>query len=149
MNRRSLLGFLATLPFVGTMFKSDDGVALTSIANPGRPWLEWRPENTIQIHDDALETVEIDLPVYAHAGEVVTCENGHEICTFKETVMVGQIQELDRQIGDFRQERPKVGDMLPLYCTICGARWAGAWGTFHFKGGWRLDRPRVPLTLDG
>jgi hypothetical protein len=140
MNRRKLFGFLAALPFVGSVLKPDDGVALTSTAHP--PWhpSEFSTDDMVvkgyELRPD-LETVEIDLSVYAHAGDVVTCENGHEICTFKETVLVGQRQDLPKHLGDFRQESPEIGDPLPALCVICGAPFVHSPGLFHFADGWR------------
>jgi hypothetical protein len=75
--------------------------------------------------------------VYAHAGETVTCENGHPICEFVETVYLGQSQDLERQLGKWRQKAPKTGSGLPQRCVQCDARWAEYVGVFHFKDGWR------------
>lgn len=82
------------------------------------------------------------------AGEIVTCENGHEICEV--ACDIHRDDELKaEQFRNFRQiEQPKDGDpMLP--CKICG-------GAYHAKGlgyfgvrikgrGWVPDLPVVAM----
>jgi hypothetical protein len=53
-------------------------------------------------------------------GDVVTCENGHEVCTvradlFPETLNWGSY------FVNWRQHEPVTGDPTPLWCAICGA----------------------------
>jgi hypothetical protein len=46
--------------------------------------------------------------VYALAGERVTCENGHHICTFAQTVYIGDMQYPDTQFTDWQQSYPRL-----------------------------------------
>jgi hypothetical protein len=74
---------------------------------------------------------------YAHAGEWVTCTGGHPICAFAETVHIGQLQDLPRQLIGWTQKEPEVGaDPMPV-CARCGAEFVRGGGGFHFPGGWR------------
>jgi len=110
---------------------TDDGVSLTSAAHPKGKKVRGRG-----ISKDAVETVEIDLPVYASAGETVTCENGHPICTFVSNVCVGAIFRAS-DLGHWRQEEPKVGQRPIPRCAACGARFALAGNIFHIGDFWR------------
>ena len=117
MNRRSLLGALAALPFIGVMIPkaqaSGDGVALTSMAHP----------------NGAFRT-------YALAGEIVTCENGHPICEFTDHVCVGESFR-SRDLTNWRQEEPKVGQVPIPRCAVCGARFVLGGNVFHIGDSWR------------
>lgn len=155
MNRRGFMGWLgaaaALLAGAGGARGASDGVALYSAAHPIGPPL---PE--ADIDPESLTWAELEFPVYAQAGETITCEQGHPICSVVETVYVGQIQDLDRQFGDWRQKPPPKGSMLPVRCMSCGARWCETAGIFHFKDGWRnpnglLIRPdlRIVKTIGG
>ena len=132
MNRRSLLSLVALLPIVGAFVKPADGVALRSAAHPIGPSL-----NDLELNPDCLVTSEITLTPYAHAGEQVTCENGHEVCKFTVDVYIGQNQDLQHQLGHWTQEEPIVGGEIPE-CMRCGAPFYRAGGFFHFKEGWRV-----------
>lgn len=132
MNRRNLLSALGALPFMGWLgskanasglrIKSlphvgpvGDGVALNSRAHP-----------------------------YAVAGEIVTCENGHPICEFIETVESGQRQDLPRQLGKWRQPEPEVGTIPVPVCAVCGAQfYTGA--HFHIGESWRDPAGTIKL----
>jgi hypothetical protein len=72
---------------------------------------------------------------YAKAGDTVTCENGHIICTFKRNVIVGE--EFDSSaLGEWTQPQPQLG-AIDVPCSTCGARWfKGPY--FHFTDGWRI-----------
>ena len=109
-----------------------DGVSLTSAAHPKGKKVRRRA-----ISRDVIERVEIDLPVYAKAGEVVTCENGHPICEFVVDVISGATQNLPKQLGNWRQKVPTVGQMPIPRCAVCGARFAIAGGIFHIGSEWR------------
>ena len=74
---------------------------------------------------------------YAVKGEVVTCENGHFICEFLDTVNVGQSWD-STKLGRWRQPEPKLGTMKQP-CTSCNARWfEGSY--LHFPDGWRVSK---------
>ena len=114
----------------GSIYKGD-GVSLTSAIHP-----KGKKVRRHVFSKDAIETVEIDLPVYAKAGEVVTCENGHVICQFVETVCRGATQNLPKQLGHWRQKEPKVGGPIPV-CAKCGAWFYLSPGLFHIGKSWR------------
>ena len=78
-----------------------------------------------------------DRPVFANAGEKVTCENGHEIATMSHTIHVGDIFNRDDFVN-WKQREPAAGTMSQP-CEICGKRWFDNEfpQKFHFAGGWR------------
>ncbi len=72
---------------------------------------------------------------YAKAGDVVTCENGHAICSFVRDVDVGEAFDA-AAVDGWTQPEPKIGDIVSP-CAKCGARWfKGVY--FHFEDGWRI-----------
>lgn len=78
--------------------------------------------------------------VYAKAGERVTCKNGHDVCEFTETVMVGDKMDLHSQLKFLDgQRRPQRGDHLRDCKCHCGASYMHRYksGVFHFADGWR------------
>ena len=79
-------------------------------------------------------SLRIDKP-YAKEGEVVTCENGHSICEFVETVYVGDMQNPE-QLGFWHQPEPETGQLPIPRCSRCNGRFYYG-GLFHMKDGWR------------
>lgn len=78
-------------------------------------------------------------------GEVVTCENGHEVCTvvadlFPETMNWGA------NFGLWQQPEPMTGQQLPLYC-VCGAPYmAQTVSTQHYEiEGYPQNAPRLEV----
>jgi hypothetical protein len=127
MNRRSLLSMLAALPFVGSLVpaKAREGLRIKSNG--------WFLPN-----GDGITLTSRSHP-YAVVGETVTCENGHPICDFMETVDVGQMQDLPRQLGNWRQETPTVGQFPIPGCAICGKPFTTGI-SFHIGKYWRGHR---------
>jgi hypothetical protein len=84
---------------------------------------------------EAAPRVVVKTP-YATEGEAITCENGHYICDFVQTVYEGDIQNVEEQLGNWQQTKPKLG-VIPLpCCEKCGAQWTlGV--IYHIEGGWR------------
>jgi hypothetical protein len=74
--------------------------------------------------------------VYAFAGETVTCENGHPICDFVETVYFGDFQRPDQQFGNWRQSKPQVGQLPLPVCEKCGAAFTDGM-RYHIGEVWR------------
>jgi hypothetical protein len=72
--------------------------------------------------------------IFASLGDIVTCENGHPICAFAETVMIGQMQDVRRHFVGWTQEEPEAGS-YPV-CAKCEALFTDS-GHFHFEDGWR------------
>lgn len=72
---------------------------------------------------------------YAAKGEKVTCENGHEICTFSRDVSWGDFFT-PGDLTDWKQKEPEIGDLDPQRCESCGKPWSDAM-RFHFADGWR------------
>jgi len=143
MNRRGLLSFLAALPFVGAMVPSD-GVALQSAAHPKTKFLV----SGFDLYGEPkTEIIELEIKDYALKGEAVTCENGHVICEFVETVHVGQRQDVERQLGNWQQKKPTLGQLPLPVCEKCGAQFTLG-DRYHFASGWRVaDRGPNGLRL--
>lgn len=140
MNRRKLLSLAASLPIVGAFVKNADGVALRSTSHPvGVGSLD------TAVEPSSIVDWQIRLPRYAAAGEQVTCENGHLICEFLVDVAVGQTQDLERQLGNWTQEPPEIGQISVPGCAVCGAEFYRG-GVFHFSDGWRTF-PRRPFMV--
>jgi hypothetical protein len=115
------------VPFVGRAFETQAAV------------MEYKPNRDLLLIDDPL--------IYACADETITCENGHPICDFIETVYVGQHQDVERQLGNWRgnvvvgdaQFPPPVGTLPIPVCKLCGERFTTG-GCYHFADGWRGQR---------
>lgn len=75
------------------------------------------------------------LMIYAEKGETVTCTNGHPICDFAETVPYGRPMNLPKELTNWRQEPPVVGE-LDVRCAQCGAPFYD-FGRFHIGQSWR------------
>jgi hypothetical protein len=62
----------------------------------------------------------------ARKGEIVTCENGHEICDVAEDIEASSIVRRN-QFTAWRQPEHAAGDGPAAIgpCTVCGARWVG------------------------
>jgi len=76
------------------------------------------------------------MRVYAQKGETVICEAGHPICDFSCTVFVGDMQDLDNELTNWRQPVPQIG-LFPLpVCALCGGQFTDG-SRFHFRDGWR------------
>lgn len=99
-----------------------------------RDWRFWRGEEPI-----APEPFE--APVYALAGERVTCTRGHYICTVATGIRKGDFQKPEDFTDWCFGEAPPPGLLTPPPCE-CGAIW-WRWRSyenfqFHFEtGGWR------------
>ena len=74
--------------------------------------------------------------IYAHAGETITCENGHPICDFRETVYQGDMQNPSDQFWNWKQAPPKLG-VIPLpRCEVCNGMWTMG-VIYHIGDSWR------------
>lgn len=130
MNRRGILRLMGMAPFVGALVPTD-GVAFRSTAHPSGASAE-----SLDLDNKELETIELDLVPYATEGEEVTCESGHVICEFVKTVHVGQLQDVEHQLGNYRQTKPEVGQFPLPVCEKCGASFTNG-SAYHFADGWR------------
>lgn len=130
LSRRKLLSWLSALPFVGVAF---------SVAAD--------PAELSEEEDAAFVQKWLHFPVYAFAGETVTCENGHPICDFAVTVYRGQIQNVKTQLANWRQEEPALGAYPIPGCSICGAAFTN--GTlYHIGEYWRDQETPRKLYLE-
>lgn len=120
MNRRNLLTMLACLPFAGLFVGKSQAIEMQPLA------ADFKTKEYIGTN--------IWYP-YAKAGETVTCTNGHPICDFVEDVAIGGYQDVDRELNNWRQPAPKVGDMSPR-CVICNAKFYSS-GYYHIGDSWR------------
>ena len=74
--------------------------------------------------------------VYAHVGDIVTCEGGHPICAFGTTAMRGGPFDTSHLVA-WTQPEPKVGTVSQP-CTICGRDWFRGSHLHFAEGEWRL-----------
>jgi len=121
ISKRGFLAALSAIPFLGVFAqKANAGLRIKgSGVNSG----------------DVVALKSTEHP-YAVAGETVTCESGHPICDFVETVNYGQMQDVKRQLGNWRQPEAKIGEFPIRGCAVCGKPWTTG-STYHFKFGWR------------
>ena len=122
MNRRNLLASLAALPFIGSMFKAK--------AERGFPY-------NVRKTPEIFGTDVSRLFVYAWSGETVTCENGHPICDFARTVLLGDIQNPSEDFCNWRQEEPTVGQLPLPRCAVCGGEFVKGGMVYHVGKFWR------------
>lgn len=61
-------------------------------------------------------------------GEIITCENGHEVCEIIQDVYLGQMN-WHLCLGKWRQSEPKPGARLPD-CEICRGTVFSDWGMY-------------------
>lgn len=79
--------------------------------------------------------------LFARAGDVVVCDGfrQHPICTFVETVGIGDIFN-PFALENWSQPKPELGQIVGefgLTCDVCGGSWWLGGNHFHFKDGWR------------
>jgi hypothetical protein len=74
---------------------------------------------------------------YARRGDYVTCENNHIICTFGQTVKVGDMFGDGSALVAWRQDPPKIGQEEVPVCRFCGSPFWRRGNEFHFHDGWR------------
>ena len=79
--------------------------------------------------------------LYASKGEVVTCENGHEICDMAKDVFVDDCLMVE-QFENWRNQKPPMPCEVITPCQTCGAPFVksempfgGTW--LHINGEWR------------
>lgn len=76
--------------------------------------------------------------IYAKKGERITCENGHEICTFSREVLYGDEQNVAVDLTNWKQAEPQKGDPCEsIRCEICRAEWIRNGFNYHIEGEWR------------
>ena len=117
ISRRKLmawLGLAAVVPSVPAM----------AVSPTGPPAWSW----------DRINMEMAKGHVYAHAGDLVTCENGHIICAFTKTVNYGDMFD-PAAMSYWHQPEPKIGTMKQP-CLICGTDWFRGMN-LHFADGWR------------
>jgi len=84
------------------------------------------------------EPVSQQMPLYAKAGETVTCTKGHEICDLSRDIRVGDPIQTG-QFTNWRNQKPPEphSDIMP--CPTCGEPYIK--GPFamqlHINGEWR------------
>ena len=82
--------------------------------------------------------------IFARKGEIITCENGHEICRFKNDVRSGAFFDGGSDLTDWKQPQPQRGSQK-VVCAECGGLWwHGIGGGMHFfiEGKWRSKSPK-------
>lgn len=78
----------------------------------------------------------VSKKIYASAGETITCENGHPICDFRETVYAGDMQNPTEQFWNWRQTKPKLGVIQLPRCEVCNGMWTMG-VIYHVGDSWR------------
>ena len=84
-----------------------------------------------------------------YAGERVTCEHGHLICSVDETIHQ-QDTNWAKKLCDWQMDVPKRGEKLPV-CNICGAYFCGGYfgSNLHIEHrGW-VSRYKTVRMMDG
>ena len=74
-------------------------------------------------------------PIYARAGEAVTCENGHTICTFSRDAGCGEAFRQENFLCGWTQPEPRAG-VVNVGCRLCGAPFYRGLA-LHFADGYR------------
>jgi hypothetical protein len=90
------------------------------------------------------ELARIEPTRYAKAGEIVTCLNGHEICTVAKDIFVFDLISVSQFKNWRHQPQPVPHDTIKS-CTTCGAPYVSSempyGGTrLHIDGEWRTTR---------
>lgn len=119
MNRRGVLAGLSALPFMG-LFAAKVNTELKPLG--------------VDIVYKEYVGKNVWYP-YARKGEIVTCTNNHPICEFMEDVGLGENQNVDLQLGNWRQPPPMLGTPVPR-CSICNAKFYVS-GLYHVGKEWR------------
>ena len=90
------------------------------------------------------------MPLYAKAGDVIGCTNGHLLIEIARDLRVGEVS----QGASLDFKNPQNGFVLPPYgssiipaCPRCSAPWYRQPGIFHFvrggRPGWRGSEGRL------
>jgi hypothetical protein len=79
--------------------------------------------------------------LWASKGEVVTCINGHPICTISRDIYVGEGRE-DSDFENWKQDKPdRRTSVADIKCNRCRGVWLRGnkrdGYAFHFASGWR------------
>jgi hypothetical protein len=112
IHRRSLITGLVSLPFIPAWMRASTANACQN------------PANSVK-----------KSRVFAHRGEIVTCEGGHEIAYFNREVMYGETWDDTALVGwGPRNTKPERGTISQP--CLCGKDYFR--GThLHFHEGWR------------
>jgi hypothetical protein len=73
---------------------------------------------------------------YARAGETITCTEGHPIADFQRDIYFGDWQDVENDIGNWRQDKIPPGTHPIPGCAVCGASFCVG-SIYHFADGWR------------
>lgn len=87
------------------------------------------------------ERARVEPTLYASAGEVVTCTNGHEICEIAKSIFVADLISVNQFINWRHQPQPQPRDPITP-CMTCGAPYIQsdsgmAAMRLHINGEWR------------
>ena len=91
------------------------------------------------------ELARVERTLYASAGEIVTCLNGHEICTVAKDIFIFDLISAS-QFENWRNQKAPVPHDTIEPCTTCGAPYISSKMPYggmrlHIDGEWRTTRP--------
>ena len=93
------------------------------------------------------ERARVEQTLYASAGEIVTCLNGHEICELAKDIFVADLISVE-QFKNWRHQ-PQPQPRYPITpCMSCGAPYVTSTTAYggtrlHINGVWRTTRHDV------
>jgi hypothetical protein len=93
------------------------------------------------------EHARVERTLYASAGELVTCLNGHEICELAKDIFVADLISVNQFKNWRHQPQPQPRDPITP-CMSCGAPYVTSTTAYggtklHIDGEWRTTRHDV------
>jgi hypothetical protein len=90
------------------------------------------------------ERARVEPTLYASAGEIVTCLNGHEICEIAKDIFVAEMISVAQFKNWRHQPQPQPHDEITP-CMSCGAPYVNSTTSYggtrlHIDGKWRTTR---------
>ena len=90
------------------------------------------------------ELARAEQTLYASAGEIVTCLNGHEICELAKDIFVADLISVEQFKNWRHQPEPQPRDPITP-CMSCGAPYVTSASVYagtrlHINGVWRTTR---------
>jgi len=98
----------------------------------------------IRKHASKDERARVERTLYASAGEIVTCLNGHEICELAKDIFVADLISVSQFKNWRHQPQPQPHDPITP-CMVCRAPYVNSTTAYggtqlHIDGEWRTTR---------